>query len=122
MTGCRAPCKSCPWRREAHAGDIPGGFSLVLAEGLAATSPDEHGFGPELASPQFACHQSRDGDEVVCAGWLAAVGNAHPAVKVAVLRGTIHPSALQPRPGLHETFAEVIEKLREDVAQARGEG
>lgn len=115
MPGCRQPCASCPWRREAHADAIPN-FSLALAENLARTSPDEDGMGPEAFAPQFACHQSRDGAEIVCAGWLAAVGECHPMVRLAVLKGDIPAEALEPRADLHETFGEVIEKLRADMA------
>lgn len=111
----RQPCPGCPWRRDAHAEEIPN-FSLKLAEGLAATSPDEQGMGPDSFAPQFACHQSKDGEEIVCAGWLAAVGEAHPMVRMAVLRGDLPEGALDHKPELHETYQEVIEKLRADEA------
>lgn len=107
----RQPCRSCPWRRDQDAQDIPN-FRLDLAEALAATSPDDRGFGPDFGSAQFACHQSREGAEVVCAGWLAQVGSAHPAVRIQVMTGRLDPAALEPRPELHDTFGEVIEKLR----------
>lgn len=114
---CRAvrkPCPSCPWRVDQDATAIPN-FSLELAEGLAATSPNEQGYGPDFGSPQFACHQSHEGGEIVCAGWLAAVGGAHPAVRMAALTGSVPMEALSPGedwPELHESFTEVIEKLR----------
>ncbi len=71
--------------------------------------------GPEFGAAQFACHQSREGAEVVCAGWLAVVGMCHPAVRMQLLTGTVSIEALSPGedwPSLHESFAEVIEKLR----------
>ncbi len=111
---CRRPCPSCPWRVDQTAAAIPN-FSLELAEGLAATCPDERGMGPEFGAAQFACHQSRDGAEVVCAGWLAVAGHAHPGVRLDVLRGTVDHAALSPGedwPELHQSFGEVIEKLR----------
>lgn len=114
MASCRQPCASCPWRRDSHADAIPS-FSLALAEALAATSPDEQGMGPDAFAPQFACHQSREGSEIVCAGWLAAVGKAHPMVRLAVMRGDVPADALNPSPELHDTFGEVIEKLRADT-------
>lgn len=111
----RQPCKTCPWRVDQHADAIPN-FSLELAEGLANTCP-RNGYGPDLGSPQFACHQSKDGDEIVCAGWLATNGAAHPAVRINVFAGHTPAEALEPNedwPDLHETFEEVIVKLRED--------
>jgi hypothetical protein len=65
----------------------------------------------------FACHQSKDGGEIVCAGWLAVYGHASIAIRLQVMSGKIDPEALSPGedwPELHETFDEVIEKLRED--------
>lgn len=114
MTSIRQPCRSCPWRVDQDATAIPG-FDLALAEALAATSPDPDGVGPDPFAPQFACHQSCDGGEVVCAGWLAAVGARHPTVRLLVLAGELQTEALAPGdawPELHQSFAEVIAKLR----------
>lgn len=114
MSACRKPCPNCPWRVDQDARSIPH-FSLDLAEGLANTCPDERGFGPDFGSPQFACHQSRPGEEIVCAGWLRVVGLAHPAVRMNAIAGAIPPEAFEPGgewPELHGSFVEVIEKLR----------
>jgi hypothetical protein len=108
------PCKSCPWQVNATATDIPR-FQLQLAESLATTCPDERGFGPDVFAPQFACHQSREGDEFACAGWLAVVGHRHPAVRLAVAQGRLSVEALEPQkdwPELHGSYFEMMEKLR----------
>jgi hypothetical protein len=71
--------------------------------------------GPDFDAPQFACHQSRPGEEIVCAGWLAEVGHRHPAVRMGVLTGSVPVEALEPGadwPLLHVSFDEVIHKLR----------
>ncbi len=71
--------------------------------------------GPDFGATQFACHQSRAGREVVCAGWLAVVGHCHPAVRLGVALGATPVEALSPGedwPELHASFAEVIGKLR----------
>lgn len=115
----RQPCASCPWRLDQDATAIPG-FVLAKAEALAATSPDERGMGPGWGSPMFACHQSRDGQEVVCAGWLAQVGAAHPGVRLALMQGTMTPDQVQPQTGLHTTFQEVIRKLRATTRPSGG--
>lgn len=110
---CRLPCPSCPWRVDQDATAIPN-FSLEKAERLAATSQQD-GYGPEWGAPQFACHQSRDGDEIVCAGWLAVEGHAHPGVRLNVAQGFVDADALRPGddwPELHDDFQQVIEKLR----------
>lgn len=108
------PCKSCPWQVEAQAEDIPK-FQLELAEGLANTCPDAKGFGPDFQAPQFACHQSREGEEFACAGWLAVVGHRHPAVRLAVSQGRLPMSALAHAldwPRLHASYPEMMAKLR----------
>jgi hypothetical protein len=115
----RLPCPSCPWRTDQDATAIPN-FRLELAEGLDRTSPDERGFGPDFTAdgeppPMFACHQSTDLTKVVCTGWLAAVGSAHPVVRLAVMKGEYDPEDLRPGAGwpeLHRNFQEVIDKLR----------
>lgn len=106
----RMPCKTCPWRVDQHADVIPG-FVLELAENLVATTGDEFG------APIFACHQSRDGEEIVCAGWLAVYGYNSIAVRLMVMGGRLAPEALTAGPNwpeLHQSFRELIEKLRED--------
>jgi hypothetical protein len=108
------PCPSCPWRRTAGASDIPD-FDLKLAEKLADTCPDHRGMGPDFGAAVFACHQSRDGQEFACAGWLATVGHCHPAMRLAVISGRLDPALLEPGadwPELHETYGEVLDKLR----------
>ena len=115
----RQPCPSCPWRVDQDASAIPN-FRLELAEGLDKTSPDEKGYGPNFTPageppPMFACHQSTEAKYVVCTGWLAVVGSAHPVVRLAVMKGEYDPEDLRPGAGwpeLHKTFQEVIQKLR----------
>lgn len=108
------PCPSCPWRVDQGAQDIPN-FDLEMAEGLAGTSPDENGFGPDFSASMFACHQSKEGEEFACAGWLATVGHRHPQVRLAVAMGRLNEAALFPGddwPKLHSSYVEVLEKLR----------
>lgn len=107
------PCPSCHWRVDQGARDIPG-FSMTKARDLAATCPNEHGHGPTFGAELFACHQSREGSEIPCAGWLATVGHAHPAVRIAVLGGRLSMDALSPGadwPPLHDSYGQVLQKL-----------
>lgn len=108
------PVPVAPWRVDQDAQDIPR-FSLALAEKLAATCPDDRGCGPDFGAPMFACHQSKIGKEIHCAGWLASVGHAHPGVRLNVMRSRIDAARLEPGPGwpaLHDSYAGVLEKLR----------
>jgi hypothetical protein len=104
----RPPCPSCPWRVDQDATVIPG-FALDLAENLEATTRRDFG------APIFGCHLSREGAEFACAGWLAVYGTHSIAVRLMLISGQITPEALQPGedwPELHESFEEVIVKLR----------
>ena len=113
MKTLSTPCPSCPWRVDSSADAIPS-FSMALAEKLRATCPDERGMGPGFDAAWFACHQSKDGAEIPCAGWLAKVGNAHPRVRMAVIDGRLDPKVLAPGqdwPPLYDTYPQVMEQL-----------
>lgn len=114
------PCRGCPWKIEARAQDIPN-FDLARAESLAGTCPDEKGFGPGFFASWFACHQSVEGNDIPCAGWLAMTGSRHPRVRMAVGDGRLDAKALTPKkgwPALHSRYTEVLAKLRADTAAA----
>lgn len=104
-SGVRKPCPTCPWRVDKDASDIPN-FSLDLAERLERTTHQDFG------APQFACHQSHEGGEVVCAGWLAVYGHRSIAIRMKVLAGMIPMDPGDDWPMLEESFEDVIEKLR----------
>ena len=112
-TTVRKPCPTCPWRLKKTASDIPN-FDLELAEALADTCGTP-GQEVDAAGRRFACHQSKPGEEIPCAGWLAAVGYHHIGVRVDVALGRIPAEAVVPDddwPELHPSFDEMIEKLR----------
>lgn len=111
MSKCRQPCRTCPWRVEQHADEIPN-FRLDMAEKLDATTSDQFG------APIFQCHQSTGEKPVVCVGWLWRYGPDNIGIRLRLLNGQMQPEELEPNPEveLHETFQEVIEKLREDCA------
>ena len=113
MSTKRLPCRTCPWRVDQHADEIPG-FSLELAERLDRTTDDQFG------APIFACHQSREGKDVACAGWLVRYGWDNLFVRLMLSQGRISPEQLdagEDWPELHQTFDEVIAKLRSDMNQ-----
>ena len=115
------PCPSCPWRLDKDAHDIPN-FDMEKAEGLAACCPDRRGFGPDFGATLFACHQSKDGGEMACAGWLAAVGHRHPGVRLAVVMNRLSPDALRPGadwPEMHTSYHDVLHKLRVSISDER---
>jgi Family of unknown function (DUF6283) len=107
----RPPCPTCPWRVGQHADEIPG-FRLGLAEELKATTSDQFG------APIFACHQSKLEKEVICVGWLWRYGWDSIAIRLKLMRGDMTPYELEPdlEIELHETWEEMMVKLRDDCA------
>lgn len=62
-------CKTCPWRKDSTVADIPN-YDPNQHEKLAGTisSGDIYeAFGP---IEKMACHNSTDGNEFECVGWL----------------------------------------------------
>jgi hypothetical protein len=81
------PCGSCPYRR-----DVPSGvWAASEYDRLAAYDGEISDQVTAGAWATFGCHQ---GDGTVCRGWL---GHRDPAelvaVRVAILRGELDPSA-----------------------------
>lgn len=79
LTCAKAPCKSCPYRR-----DVPSG---VWAESEYVKLPQYDGTPTEQAIKDafrvFMCHQQ---DGKLCAGWVGCHGaNNLVALKIAVL-------------------------------------
>ena len=105
----RPPCRTCPWRVGQHADEIPN-FRLELAEELIDTTSDQ------LGAPMFQCHQSKGGQEVVCVGWLWRYGWDSIGIRLRLLNHEMTPDELESDPNieLHETFEQVITKLRAD--------
>lgn len=112
----RTPCKSCPWRVDQTAQDIPN-FSLELAENLRGSCTGE------LGASVFSCHLSREGDEFPCAGWMAIYGYDSITVRMLHAQGVMEydAEAVMPPPPdwpeLHADFDEVIQKLRDTVKE-----
>lgn len=101
----RYPCRECPWRRDT----APGQFTAERYGALACTSEQTPGEQPGLTAPLFACHKSPEGAEEACAGWLAAVGNVHIRVRLAVAHGRLPAEALTPGEGWPELYPSYLE-------------
>lgn len=69
---CKRPCAECPWRKDVP----PGKFKASRFRVLAATAYD-------LARTIFACHMSKEGGDVVCAGFLLSQGRHNLTLRLA---------------------------------------
>lgn len=112
----KRPCRTCPWRVTQDASEIPN-FNLELAEDLVDSSGSPGDDRP-IGSPMFACHQSKPQEEIVCMGWLKAVGAYHLGVRVQCMDGgSFDPEDVfappdDSWPELESSFEAVIRKLR----------
>lgn len=100
-------CKSCPWRVDCDPEhDIPDGYSVELHEGLRNTIQS----GIESLRPgrAMACHYSKPGEEIPCAGWIhnqLGPGN-NLAVRLAVMTGKLPVPEVEGEQ--HETFDDTL--------------
>jgi len=69
---CKRPCAECPWRTDVK----PGKFTAERFRILAATAYD-------LATSVFACHMSKEGGEVACAGFILMQGAHNLTLRMA---------------------------------------
>ncbi|MGW1436823.1 DUF6283 family protein [Streptomyces griseus] len=105
----KGPCGDCPWRRDVE----PGQFDQEKYEELRETSrqPERiESVEDVIGQKMFACHQTKEGFEAACAGWLAVEGNQNLAVRFGVAMGRIPGDALSPGPDwppLFGSFAEM---------------
>jgi hypothetical protein len=99
------PCITCPWRRDTP----PGAFGIDRYQQLRNTVESPDGGSPGLADPMFACHNTIEGREAACAGWLAVYGHGHVRVRLAVATGRIPPEALTPAAGWPDLYGDYDE-------------
>nr|CAH7226211.1 hypothetical protein VCHA53O474_240088 [Vibrio chagasii] len=76
------PCKACPWKRSSKVGgaDIPN-FDMDMMRNLAGTAP-ERGKSDDDFRKIFACHDSKEGGECACAGYVARDGQHNISLRL----------------------------------------
>lgn len=84
-------CPACPWKVATDPEcDIPG-YDVRKHLALARTCPPEG----VIADRVFSCHETREGDEAACVGWLAhGMEHSNLAVRLAAARGDFDPQRL----------------------------
>lgn len=107
------PCNECPVRRD-NADNPRSKFPAERWNALRATIGDGSGVGL-LDMPMFGCHKGTPGDageDLACAGWLAAFGHRSVPVRLAVCYGQLGSEALWPGDGwpvLYDDWDEMAE-------------
>lgn len=101
------PCARCPYRV-----DLVGVVAFPnLAAYAAGTHVEADGTGPPVGGMLFACHREGTDPSMLCAGWLAVEGNAHPSIRLAVSMGLIPADALAPSDGWPELFPTTVDMI-----------
>jgi len=99
------PCGDCPWREDVE----PGQFETCRFDALKSTStqPEDIASVEDVLSQRmFACHQTKEGREQACAGWLvvaAVQGNLR--VRLALATGDLPREAVEPGPDWPPLFS-----------------
>lgn len=89
-------CTECPWRRDVAVGHFPPERYVSLRRTC------EQGF-----NNVFACHQTAEGHETVCVGYLMVDGLNNFRVRLAVIQGQYDPKMLKATGPLYESFREM---------------
>ncbi len=119
----RRQCKGCPWRVDVDPRDIPGGYCEEKHAALKGTvaAPGDVGV---LKLPRvlrvMACHETKVGKEVPCAGWLAnqmGPGN-NIALRLAVATGAVSGD-IELVDEQHERFEDTLPKAPPKVNRRR---
>lgn len=118
-------CKSCPWKVDCVPDrDIPNGYSEELHEGLACTIARGDGTDAAVAIRAdairvMACHYSKPGAEIVCAGWLhnqLGPGN-NIGARLGVMTGRLPvPTVIGKQ---HPTFEATLPKTSRRIKRGR---
>lgn len=104
----RKQCKKCPWKVGVDPHDIPDGYCEVQHRGLADTIAEPGAFRPD-ALRVMACHETPNGSERPCVGWLVhqlGPGN-NIALRMAVVTGRIDGDVQTVGPQ-HERFEDTL--------------
>lgn len=87
------PCPNCPWRLDAPIGE----FAVERYRALATCAED-------LSRVIFQCHKTGDGDDVTCAGFLAAGATHNLAIRFAYMDGRLAPGDYSGGVELHPNY------------------
>lgn len=103
----RVQCKKCPWKVGTNPRDIPD-YDQRLHEELKAKTiavPGDMRGSPRM----MACHETRDGGELPCVGWLhnqLGPGN-NLALRLGAMRGDVDTNYTIVGPQ-HATFEDTL--------------
>jgi hypothetical protein len=87
----RKQCAKCPWRVDVDPHDIPNGYCEIKHAALRGTIADPGSVRLGGGLRMMACHESKPGKEIACAGWLAnqlGPGN-NIGLRMAVITGRV---------------------------------
>lgn len=93
---CKKPCPECPWRTDVPTGHFPPERFAVLAH----TAYD-------ISTVMFGCHQSPEGAEFACAGFMLKGAIHNLGVRFAIRDGRIDPRQISSPYPLFDSYREM---------------
>ena len=93
-------CRECPWKRANPPGKFPPERYVALADTA------ERSFSG-FPQPVFACHMSKEGGEMACAGFLLVVGFDNISVRLAAMQKRLRMDEIEADGELYGSFAEM---------------
>ncbi|WP_318515693.1 DUF6283 family protein [Photobacterium leiognathi] len=104
---CKTPCKQCPWKKSSKVGgsDIPN-FDIELMRNLVNTCPPAN---VDISQRDdfrklFACHESPEGKEKVCAGYVARDGQFNLNLRLLAAMSKTNVLAIVENAEKHELY------------------
>ncbi|OEE38272.1 hypothetical protein A1QO_02525 [Vibrio genomosp. F10 str. ZF-129] len=113
MSKCIAnkPCKNCPWKKSSAAGgkDIAN-FDMGMMRNLSSTSPARGRTNDDFRN-LFACHESLESKEYVCAGYAARDGIHNIRLRLYALQHNFSLQTVVQNAEKHELYDNFYQML-----------
>lgn len=101
-------CKKCPWKKSTDPNTIPDGYSCQLHANLKNTIAEP---GSLRQTPAMACHESANGKDMYCIGWLYnQLGTGNNIPLRIIMRHFVNLKDMRIIGEQHQTFEETLPK------------
>lgn len=100
-------CRHCPWRKDSDLSKIPG-YDRQQHHNLAQTIEDDGILDPDRSVRVMACHNSSDGNDFECIGWLRNQLNSNNIGLRMLMIGCANSGKIEVVGEQYSTFEETL--------------